>query len=99
MAAFELSIVPPELRGQRGRRPRHHRGRRAGPARHGLDPARLPRLLLGGEAIGKVDFKDLPNIPEKVGQTAAMAASNAAHLAGRLKREPYLGSGEMGRPQ
>lgn len=46
-----------------------------------------------GEAMQKTDFKDLPNIPEKVQETAAMAASNAAHLAALLKREPYPGSG------
>jgi multimeric flavodoxin WrbA len=46
-----------------------------------------------GEAMGKTDFKDLPQIPEKVEQTAAMAASNAAHLAGLLKEEPYPGNG------
>lgn len=46
-----------------------------------------------GEAMGKTDFKELPQIPEKVEETAAMVASNAAHLAGLLKREPYPGSG------
>ena len=46
-----------------------------------------------GEAMGKTDFQDLPNIPEKVEQTAAMVASNAAHLAGLLKERPYPGSG------
>ena len=46
-----------------------------------------------GEAMGKIDFNELPNIPEKVEETAAMVASNAAHLAGLLKREPYPGSG------
>lgn len=46
-----------------------------------------------GEAMGKTDFKDLPNIPEKVEQTAAMVASNAAHLAALLKERPYPGSG------
>lgn len=45
-----------------------------------------------GEAMGKTDFQDLPNIPEKVEQTAAMVASNAAHLAGLLKQAPYPGS-------
>ena len=45
-----------------------------------------------GEAMGKTDFKDLPNIPEKVEQTAAMVASNAAHLAALLKERPYPGS-------
>jgi multimeric flavodoxin WrbA len=45
-----------------------------------------------GEAMGDVDFKDLPQIPDNVTETAAMAASNAAHLAGLLKGEPYPGS-------
>lgn len=44
-----------------------------------------------GEAMGSVDFKDLDQTPEKVSQTAAMVASNAAHLAGLLKQEPYPG--------
>jgi multimeric flavodoxin WrbA len=46
-----------------------------------------------GEAMGKTDFNQLPQIPEKVAQTAAMAASNAAHLAALLKDRPYPGSG------
>ena len=41
--------------------------------------------------MGKTDFKDLPHIPEKVGSTAAMVASNAAHLAALLKERPYPG--------
>ena len=45
-----------------------------------------------GEAMGKTDFNQLPQIPEKVEQTAAMAASNAAHLARLLKDSPYPGS-------
>lgn len=44
-----------------------------------------------GEAMGSTDFKDLEQRPEKVSQTAAMVASNAAHLAGLLKRAPYPG--------
>jgi multimeric flavodoxin WrbA len=44
-----------------------------------------------GEAMGGVDFQDLPNIPAKVRETAAMAAANAAHLAGMLKARPYPG--------
>ena len=44
-----------------------------------------------GEAMGKIDFKDLPQVPEKVQQTADMLASNAAHLARLLKGEPYPG--------
>ncbi len=46
-----------------------------------------------GEAMGKTDLVDLPNLPEKVEQTAAMVASNAAHLAALLKERPYPGSG------
>jgi multimeric flavodoxin WrbA len=45
-----------------------------------------------GEAMAKTDFKDLPQIPDKVQQTAAMVASNAAHLAALLKERPYPGS-------
>lgn len=44
-----------------------------------------------GEAMGSVDFRDLPAIPDKVAETAAMAASNAAHLAALLKASPYPG--------
>jgi hypothetical protein len=44
-----------------------------------------------GEAMGDVDFKDLPNVPDKVKESAAMAAGNAAHLAGLLKARPYPG--------
>ena len=44
-----------------------------------------------GEAMKKTDFNQLPNIPEIVEQTAAMAASNAAHLAALLKKRPYPG--------
>ncbi len=44
-----------------------------------------------GEAMGDVDFKDLPQVPEKVSQAAAMVAANAAHLAGALQDRPYPG--------
>jgi multimeric flavodoxin WrbA len=44
-----------------------------------------------GEAMGKTDFRDLPQVPDKVARTAAMVASNAAHLAGLLQRAPYPG--------
>ncbi|MES2290634.1 MAG: NAD(P)H-dependent oxidoreductase [Pseudomonadota bacterium] len=44
-----------------------------------------------GEAMGDVDFKDLKKTPEKVLETAAMTASNAAHLAGLLKVKTYPG--------
>lgn len=46
-----------------------------------------------GEAMGDVDFKDLPKTPDKVEETAKMIASNAAHLAGLLKGSAYLGIG------
>ena len=42
-----------------------------------------------GEAMGKIDFKDLPQVPDKVAETAKGAASNAAHVARLLKREAY----------
>jgi multimeric flavodoxin WrbA len=44
-----------------------------------------------GEAMGSVDFKDLPKTPEKVLKTAKMVAGNATHLAGLLKTSPYPG--------
>jgi multimeric flavodoxin WrbA len=44
-----------------------------------------------GEAMGDVDFKDLPKTPDKVLETAAMTASNAAHLAKLLQTETYPG--------
>lgn len=44
-----------------------------------------------GEAMGAVDFQDLDKVPDKVSETAAMVASNAAHLAGLLKSSPYPG--------
>jgi len=45
-----------------------------------------------GEAMGDVDFKDLPKTPRKVEETAKMVASNAAHLAGLLKDSNYPGT-------
>jgi len=45
-----------------------------------------------GEAMGSVDFKDLPETPDKVLKTAAMVATNAAHLAKLLKDSPIPGS-------
>ena len=44
-----------------------------------------------GEAMQKTDFKDLPETPDKVLETAATAASNAAHLAQLLKDANYPG--------
>ena len=45
-----------------------------------------------GEAMGDVDFKDLPKTPKKVEETAKMVASNAAHLAELLKGSNYPGT-------
>ena len=44
-----------------------------------------------GEAMHKVDFQDLAEVPEEVQQTADMLASNAAHLAGLLQMSRYPG--------
>lgn len=44
-----------------------------------------------GEAMGSVDFKDLPATPDAVAKTAIMLAANAAHLAALLKGSPYPG--------
>ncbi len=45
-----------------------------------------------GEAMGSTDFKDLPKTPDKVLETAAMVATNAAHLAKLLKASPIPGA-------
>jgi len=50
-----------------------------------------PTCYWVGEAMGKVDFKDLPKVPDKVAETVEMAASSAAHLAGLLRAKPYPG--------
>ena len=44
-----------------------------------------------GEAMHGTDFKDLPQVPDVVQQTAAMLASNTAHLARLLQEEAYPG--------
>lgn len=44
-----------------------------------------------GEAMQRTDFKDLPEPPEQVRKTVALAASNAAHLARLLQQSPYPG--------
>jgi len=44
-----------------------------------------------GEAMQKVDFNDLPKVPDPVQQGAAMLASNAAHLAKLLQQQAYPG--------
>ena len=45
-----------------------------------------------GEAMGDIDYKDLPQMPDKVRETLQMAASNAAHLARLLKQSRYPGA-------
>lgn len=42
-----------------------------------------------GEAMGSVDYKDLPQTPDKVAATTQVLAANAAHLAGLLRAAPY----------
>ncbi|MBZ9799188.1 flavodoxin family protein [Mesorhizobium sp. ES1-4] len=44
-----------------------------------------------GEAMGNVNYVDLPKTPDKVAEVIEMAASNAAHLAGLLSGKPYVG--------
>ncbi len=44
-----------------------------------------------GEAMGSIDFKDLPDTPVKVTNAAKMVAANAAHLARLLKADPFPG--------
>ncbi len=44
-----------------------------------------------GEAMGKIDFKDLEQVPKPVQQGIDMLASNAAHLARLLKADAYPG--------
>jgi multimeric flavodoxin WrbA len=44
-----------------------------------------------GEAMGSVNYVDLPEVPEAVDGMLKTAASNAAHLAALLKAEPYVG--------
>jgi multimeric flavodoxin WrbA len=44
-----------------------------------------------GEAMGSVNYVDLPGTPQAVADMLAMAASNAAHLARLLKGENYEG--------
>ncbi len=50
-----------------------------------------PTCYWVGEAMGKVDFQDLKDVPDKVAETVAMAASSGAHLAGLLKGACYPG--------
>lgn len=49
-----------------------------------------------GEAMGKADFKDLPEVPDKVKQTVEMLASNSHHLATLLADKPFPGVEQEG---
>jgi hypothetical protein len=42
-----------------------------------------------GEAMGSVDFADLDEVPDKVRETVATVARNAAHLARLLAADGY----------
>lgn len=42
-----------------------------------------------GEAMGSVNYIDLEKTPEKLAGVTRTLASNAAHLAGLLQRQPY----------
>lgn len=42
-----------------------------------------------GEAMGKVDYKDLPKTPDNVAETIGNVGRNAAHLAGLLSADGY----------
>lgn len=42
-----------------------------------------------GEAMGTVDYIDLPETPENTAAATKAAAANAAHLAGLLTATPY----------
>jgi multimeric flavodoxin WrbA len=46
-----------------------------------------------GEAMGSTDFKDLDEVPDKVGKTISTLAGNAVHLARLLQQSPYPPSG------
>ncbi len=46
-----------------------------------------------GEAMNDKDFKDLPNVPKIIRETAQMTAANAVHLARLLKKARYPGLG------
>lgn len=53
--------------------------------------AASPACYWVGEAMQKTDFKDLPRVPKKVKESAAMGVSNAVHLARLLQAKAYPG--------
>jgi len=46
-----------------------------------------------GEAMAKVDYKDLPKTPKNVASATKIAALNAKHLAGLLAATPFTAKG------
>jgi len=48
-----------------------------------------PMAYWVGEAMGSVDFKDLPEAPDKVQSMVEAAAANGVHLARLLADKPY----------
>jgi len=42
-----------------------------------------------GEAMGRVDYKDLPNTPEKTAEATSMMVKNLVHVAKMLNRHGY----------
>ncbi|MFA9430643.1 flavodoxin family protein [Egicoccus sp. AB-alg2] len=46
-----------------------------------------------GEAMGSVDYGDLDETPQKVGQTTRTMATNLAHVARLLRAQPYPPAG------
>ena len=46
-----------------------------------------------GEAMHKIDFKDLETVPKVTDDTARMVASNAAHLAAPVTAGAGVGAG------
>jgi multimeric flavodoxin WrbA len=46
-----------------------------------------------GEAMHRVDYKDLPATPDEVAKTTRSAAANAAHLAKILRAAPFPPAG------
>lgn len=42
-----------------------------------------------GEAMGSVNFVDLPEVPERVQSNVDTLAANAVHMAALLKSRPY----------
>lgn len=55
----------------------------------GLTVPAQASVYWNGEAMQGTDYKDLPGTPEKVAQSIATAARNAAHLARALKAGGY----------